>query len=186
MSRISAHSSRHRRGFTLVELLVGVSISAIVIGGVLAAYTFLGRNLGRLVNLEHQQLQSRRALKYFTQDLSTASSITTATVSSIVMTKPLASSTATITYVYDSGTLTRYYLIPPATVATPTIMLQNLTSFSFKYYNSSGTEVTSSPQSVKTAEFIYASAEGSNNGYTRTTFSSVSPRVVVRNKPLLQ
>jgi prepilin-type N-terminal cleavage/methylation domain-containing protein len=201
MSRISAHSSRAcperveraRRGFTLVELMVSLSVSAIVLGGVLAAYIFLGRNLARLVNTQHQQVQSRRTLVMFTKDLSTASALSTATTSRITLTKPVASGNATVAYVYTApspasaanGTLVRTETLPSSSPTTLTI-LSGLTSFTFNYYNGGGTAVTSSPQSVKTVEFTFASAAGNANNATLTAFNSVSPRVVLRNKPVLQ
>jgi prepilin-type N-terminal cleavage/methylation domain-containing protein len=201
MSRISAHSSRAcpgpvaraGRGFTLVELMVSLSVSAIVLGGVLAAYIFLGRNLARLVNSQHQQVQSRRTLVMFTKDLSTASVLSTATTSQILLTKPVSSGNATVTYTYTApspataanGTLVRTETLPSASPTTLTI-LSGLTSFTFSYYNGGGTAVTSSPQSVKTVEFSFASAAGSATNSTRTTFNSVSPRVVLRNKAVLQ
>jgi prepilin-type N-terminal cleavage/methylation domain-containing protein len=201
MSHISAHSSRAcperveraRGGFTLVELMVSLSVSAIVLGGVLAAYIFLGRNLARLVNTQHQQVQSRRTLVMFTKDLSTASALSTATTSQITLTKPVSSGNATVAYVYTApspasaanGTLVRTETLPSSSPTTLTI-LSGLTSFTFNFYNGGGTAVTSSPQSVKTVEFSFASAAGNANNATLTAFNSVSPRVVLRNKPVLR
>jgi prepilin-type N-terminal cleavage/methylation domain-containing protein len=193
MLRINVHSSSPRRGFTLVEVLVSLSVSAIVIGGVLGAYVFLGRNLGRMVNLQQQQVQSRRTLRMFIQDLSTASSLSTATTSALTITKPVSTGTATVSYSYTgpspstaaNGTLVRTETSPSSSVTTLTI-LSGLTSFTFNYYNNGGTAVTAATQSVKTVEFSFASAAGDSNSSTLTTFNSVSPRVVLRNKAALQ
>jgi prepilin-type N-terminal cleavage/methylation domain-containing protein len=188
MSRTSVHSSRARGGFTLVELMVSLSISAVVIGGVLSAYIFLGRNLGRMVNVQHQMMQSRRTLEMFKKDVGQASALTTATAAQVVLTKPVSSGTATVTYSYDSaaGKLDRTEVVAPATSGTPLTIVSGLTAFTFSYYNSGGTAVTSSAQSVKSVEFAYTSTNGSANGSTLTTFNSVSPRIVLRNKPILQ
>jgi len=45
-------------GFTLLELLISMSIATVLIAGVLSSYTYLGRNLVRNANL--QQLVSCR------------------------------------------------------------------------------------------------------------------------------
>jgi prepilin-type N-terminal cleavage/methylation domain-containing protein len=193
MLRINVHSSAPRRGFTLVELMVSLSVSLIVVGGVLGAYVFLGRNLGRMVNLQHQQVQSRRALRMFIQDLSTASSLSVGTTSQLTMTKPVSTGTATVSYAYTApspatdanGTLTRTETLPSASPTTFTI-LSGLTTFTFNYYNNGGTAITAATQSVKTVEFSFASAAGNSNSNTLTTYTSVSPRVVLRNKAALQ
>ncbi len=172
--------------------MVSLSVSAIVLGGVLAAYVFLGRNLARMVNLQHQQVQSRRTLVMFTKDLSTASALTTATTSQLALSKPVSGGTGTVNYTYTApnpstaanGTLVRAETLPSGT--TTLTILSGLTSFTFNYYNGGGTAVTSSPQSVKSVELSFSSAAGDSNSATLTTFSSVSPRVVLRNKPVLQ
>src|SRR5687767_5062228 len=107
MSRISDRSPQ--RGFTLVELMVAVSAMAIVFAGIFAAYLFVGRNLTRLVNFQRQEVESRRALRQFTQDLSAAINLTTATSTQIALTKPTATGTTTVSYTYSSahGTLAR-------------------------------------------------------------------------------
>lgn len=187
MSRISAHSSR-RRGFTLVELLVATSVAAIVLAGVLSAYLFLGRNLTRLMNTQQQDVQSRRALRNFTSDLSAAIQLSTATSSQLVLTKPKAGGTTTVSYVYAAPS--------PATAANGTLkrtdngvertVLSSLTAFALTYYNEAGTAITPNAQSVKAVEFSYASAAGVASAGTQSAYTTVSPRVVLRNKPVLQ
>ncbi|HZQ36309.1 MAG TPA: prepilin-type N-terminal cleavage/methylation domain-containing protein [Dehalococcoidia bacterium] len=183
MSRINDHNTPATRGFTLVELMVALSVSLIIVGGVLAAYLFIGRNLTRLINLQQQDVQSRRTLRRFTQDLSAAISLSTATTSQLVFTKPTSSGNVTITYTYTAGgngTLSRN------DGTTTQTLLSNVTSFTVNYYNESGTAVTSSPQSVKSAEIVFTSAVGTAAAGTLASFSTVSPRVVLRNKPALQ
>ena len=53
--RLAQGARRKSRGFTLVEMMVGMSCSLIVICAVLSTYTFLGRNLTRMTHA--QQLQ---------------------------------------------------------------------------------------------------------------------------------
>lgn len=161
--------------------MVAVSAMAIVFAGIFAAYLFVGRNLTRLVNFQRQEVESRRALRQFTQDLSAAISLTTATSTQIALTKPTATGTTTVSYTYSSanGMLTR-----TDTAGTRTI-LSGLTAFTLSYFNETGSS-TASTQSVKGVEFSYSSAVGTAASGTRASYTTVSPRVVLRNKPALQ
>jgi prepilin-type N-terminal cleavage/methylation domain-containing protein len=184
MSPTSDHRSRRgrRRGFTLVEIMVATSISAIVFAGILAAYLFVGRNLTRLVNIQHQEVESRRTLRLVTQDVSAAIQLTTATSSQLNLTKPTSGGTTTVSYSYSSanGTLSR-----TDSVGTQTL-LSGLTDFTITYYNEGGTAVSSNTQSVKAVEVSFTSAAGTANIGTRASYTTVSPRVLLRNKAVLQ
>lgn len=161
--------------------MVATSLLAVVLAGVLAAYLFVGRNLTRLVNVQHQEVESRRTLRTFTQDLSAAIQLSTATDTNLTLTKPTAGGTVTVSYTYSSaaGTLVR------TEAGANNTLLSGLTSFTITYYNEAGTVVTSSPQSVKAVEFAFASATGSAASGTKASYTTVSPRVLLRNKPAL-
>ncbi|HEX7631695.1 MAG TPA: prepilin-type N-terminal cleavage/methylation domain-containing protein, partial [Lacunisphaera sp.] len=64
-----AHRFSSAKAFTLTELLIGMTLSLIVMTAVLTSYTFMGRNLFRLANQQTLQTQSRRTLQYFQQDV---------------------------------------------------------------------------------------------------------------------
>jgi prepilin-type N-terminal cleavage/methylation domain-containing protein len=170
------------RGFTLVELLVATSLSAIVFAGVLSAYLFIGRNLTRLVNFQQQEVESRRTLRYLTEDVSAATVLTTATASRLDLTKPASGGSTAISYVYSPGdqTLTR---TDPSGTRT---LLTGLTDFSLLYYNRTGMAIASSLLSVKSIELSFSSTAGSAASGTLASYSTVSPRIVMRNKPVLE
>ncbi len=178
MSRTSAHSRRGAAAFTLTELLIAVSLSAILFAAVFSAYLFLGRNLTRLVNGQQQQVESRRALRLFTQDLSAAFRLTTASASQLTLTTTTAS-TPTVTYTYSSGnsTLTR-----TDSSGTQTLV-RGITpnTFAFTYYNETGATVTAL-QSIKSVEMSFSTTHGSTTAGTQAAYRTVSPRVVLRNK----
>jgi prepilin-type N-terminal cleavage/methylation domain-containing protein len=184
MSPTSGHNRRGagRSGFTLVEVMVATSVSAIVFAGIITAYLFVGRNLTRLVNLQQQEVESRRTLRHVTQDLSAAIQLTTATSSQVVMTKPTSSGTTTVTYTYTSGT---GKLARTDSAGTQTL-LSGVTAFTINYYNESGTAITSSPHSVKAVEFSFTAAAGTSGSGTLASYTTVSPRVLLRNKTVLQ
>jgi hypothetical protein len=165
-----------------VEILVATSVSAIIFAGILTAYLFVGRNLTRLVNLQHQEVESRRALRYVTQDVSSAIALTSATTSLLALTKPTSSGTASVSYSYSSGSGT---LSRTDSAGTQTI-LTGLTSFSITYYNEGGTAISSSPQSVKSVEMAFTATAGSSGSGTLARYTTVSPRVILRNKQILE
>jgi prepilin-type N-terminal cleavage/methylation domain-containing protein len=185
MCRISVPDTPRRRdrraGFSLVELVVATSIAAIVLTAILSAYLFVGRNLARLVNTQEQEVKSRRTLRLFTSDVSAAIRLNSATSTGFALTKPLASGNATVSYTYatGNGTLTR-------TEGTSTqALLTGITAFSLEYYNESGSQTTSA-QSVKSVELSFTTAAGNASIGTLASYTTVSPRVVLRNKMALE
>lgn len=99
--------SKSFRAFTLVELLVGATLSAAVMAAVLSSYIYLGRSLARLANQQTLETEGRRTLGYFAQDVQSASGLTdTVNLSDtrVSLLVPTAAGTSTITYYYNSTT----------------------------------------------------------------------------------
>jgi type II secretory pathway component PulJ len=92
-------------GFTLVELLVGATLSAAVMAAVFSSYLYLGRSLARLANQQILETEARRTLGYFIQDVQTATGLAdTANLSAtrLSLTVPGGTATNTITYYYNN------------------------------------------------------------------------------------
>lgn len=73
-----------KRGFTLVEVLIGMTLSLMVMGAVLSGYVYLGRNFTRSLGLSSAneptlESQGRRTLALFAQDVRMASGVDPAT-----------------------------------------------------------------------------------------------------------
>jgi len=69
-------------GFTLVEVLIGLTLSLMVMGAVLSGYVFLGRNFSRTLGISSAneptlESQGRRTLSSFMQDVRMASGLIT-------------------------------------------------------------------------------------------------------------
>jgi prepilin-type N-terminal cleavage/methylation domain-containing protein len=181
MSPIKGHKTNRgaARGFTLVELMIAMSLSAVVFAAILSAYVFIGRNLARLVNFQQQESQCRRILTTLAKDVGMAMRVTTASDTQLTLTVPTASSPATVVYNYGNGRLTR-------TDSTgTTTLLTGVTAFDFNYYNRTGAASTS-PLSIKLVELSYTSMVGNSANGTQARYAMVSPRLVLRNTPLLQ
>lgn len=96
-------------GFTLVEVLVGATLSAAVMAAVLSSYIYMGRGLGRLANQQTLEMEGRRTLALFARDVRMTSSLVTVSTSPtspaanrVDLTVPTASGTNTITYYYNN------------------------------------------------------------------------------------
>jgi len=175
-------------GFTLVELMVAMSLSFVVIAVTLAAYTFVGRNLTRMANMQSLEATSRRAFFILKKDVSTATQITSASATQLVLTLPTA--TASVTYSYSNGNLTRTPSVVSAPEDSNTSLLTKIDTtatspFAFNYFDSAGNSVTG-VASIKAVELTFTSAlTNSKDNLKRTRYTAVSPRVVLGNRSLL-
>ena len=159
-------------------------ISAIVFLAIFSAYIFMARNLTRLANFQQQQVQDRRAFYVVSKDVNDATNVTSATSTSLSLTL---SSGASIDYTYTPpipgpplipGTLTRRVNgVMPAP-----ILLSNLTSFTFNYFNQTGVG-PASMINTKQIEMVYSSAVGDGANGTRAPDNVVSSRMVMRGRP---
>lgn len=193
----AASALRVSKGFTLVELLIGATLSAAVMAAVFSSYLYLGRSLARLANQQTLETEARRALGYFTQDVEQATGVDSTGTSpkvlpdatKVTLTLPSTSTVATnyVTYTYDStaATLTR----TPAG-GTAQILLRNITSLSLGYYDSSGNKYTSYTDylaGIKQLSLEFSTQTGSAPNGTRTPVLQVaSGRLILRNRGFLQ
>jgi Tfp pilus assembly protein PilW len=208
----AAGSPRCRRGpaggFTLVELMIGASLSLIVMTAVLSSYLFLGRNLTRMANQQSVETEGRRLQAMFAQDTRAALGISNPTSSSLTLNLPVLSSTVTsrtVAYAYHASGTTLNGVSVPAYSVTRTyddasvspetrVLLRDVVplSFAFKYFDESGYEYTDPTsaayrQGLKQVAFSYVARTGSGvNGTLTPNYTAESPRFVLRNKGLLQ
>jgi prepilin-type N-terminal cleavage/methylation domain-containing protein len=191
---------RSRAGFTLVELLVGMSLALIVMTGVLSTFSFLGRNLARLAHQQKLETEARRTLAYFAQDVRMATGFPIGSPpSNTAATFTLLTSAGTTTTAYNyyaSATTVSGVSIPAGSLTrttpsggTPVILLTNLLSFDFDYYDANDTAVTdftNKVRSIKKVAMDFHSQTGrSADGTQAPVFPAASPRLTIRNKALL-
>ena len=125
------HGSKSAKGFTLVELLIGASLSAAVLAAVLSSYIFLGRQFARLANQQALETQARRAIGFFTQDVQRATGlvIVSTTPASpaanrLDLTVPTTTGISTVTYYFNSSlTAPTSVTISSTTVSMPAASL---------------------------------------------------------------
>ncbi|HKB56722.1 MAG TPA: prepilin-type N-terminal cleavage/methylation domain-containing protein [Lacunisphaera sp.] len=179
-------------GFTLVEVLVSMSLAAAVLAAVLSSFVFLGRNLARLANNQTLEAKGREALTYLRRDFALAEAVktgTTPTASSVTLVLPAGE----VTYTFDSaaGSLRRQ----SASGANPDfLLLKNdrcaCTTFAFDYYTTTGGAPTSQlnasanvPYGIKQIQVRFVlETPGTQAAATRVTYEAVSSRFLLRNK----
>ena len=197
------------RGFTLVELLIGATLSAAVMAAVFSSYLYLGRSLARLANQQTLETEARRALGHFAQDVEQATEIDTSVTlnaSRVSLKVPAATGTNTVTYYHNSGSsdtavtingtsvtmvanaLTR--CVYNGTTVSSQTLLRNITSLSLSFYDSSGNKYTNYTDylpGIKQLGLEFSTQTGSAPNGTRTPVHQVaSGRLILRNRSFLQ
>jgi prepilin-type N-terminal cleavage/methylation domain-containing protein len=180
------------RGFTLVELLIGTSLSAIILAGVLSAVLMIARSGYLLSNYIDMEKEARAALETIAVDARVTESISwqrasaTSPLTGIILTPP--GSTSGVRYDYDSttGTLNR---TEGGKVRILVSGIQSLTFSAYKYADVAGIEMidpavtsTSSLNGVTKMLQISLCSMRSRSTLVDATNNVVSARYVLRNK----
>jgi hypothetical protein len=189
----------------MVELLIGVSLSLIVITAVLSSYVFLARNFTRSIGLASSNKpslvnQSRIAVTYLSQDVRMATGITgTLSASEVTLIVPTNSGTKNITYYYNSSSssVTVYSVtVEPTSFSridrsnsTLLTLQTNLLTCTLTYYDGSGYPYTTYVNYLKGIKSLAlsstAQAGSSVNGTLSAIYQTSSAPLVFRNKSLL-
>lgn len=126
---------RPQRGFTLVEVMVGASISTFLLVGVLGTVLLMGRSSANIVNYSDIEAKARQSLEYFSREARIAYDVPAYGASSVTLSIPDTTSAPkgtgtgayTVTYAFDAanGLLTRTgppINNPTGTSATETVL----------------------------------------------------------------
>ena len=173
------------RGFTMVEVMIGATLSVFILAGVLSTFLFLGRSGANLRNYNDMEAQARKSLELFAEDTRQASAVSWSSGTSVTLTV----NSNFITYSFASGSFTRILITPTATIVKSTL-LTGITAFSFLAYDINGTAIsdfstaalrTTANNSTKQIQ-ISLSAARSTRTVTTATNIVLSARYVLRNK----
>jgi Tfp pilus assembly protein PilW len=155
------HTKTRRRvasaGFTLTEVLIGASLSTVVLAGVLSAFLMLGRSGVNVSNYAMSEAEIRRGVEEFSQDIRMASNVTWNSSTSVTLTVPNNYTTTAnqVTYAYDDsasgGTAQTFYRRPGNTssTASPLILVRNIASFSYARFNRLDTAATNDTETKR-------------------------------------
>ena len=191
--------------FTLVELLIAMSLSLMIMTAMLSSYVFIGRSFTRTLGIASAnqptlESQGRRAVAYFTQDVRMASGRTgTISASELTLMLPTSSGSTNITYYYNStaATVTVYGVVTLAnsltridrSTSTGLTLETNLLSCTFRYTDAAGNPYTTYVNylsGIKRISFASTAQTGSSvNGTLSQVYEFDSASMLLRNTPLL-
>lgn len=182
--------SSRTRGFTLVEILIGSTISAVILVGVLASFLMMGRNGYNAANYSMMEAEARRALETFSQEARMAKNIDWKSANEVSFEVVTSSgSTFWVTYGYDSSTSgtnaqTFYRKLGISTsTSNRLILVRNVTQFAFRRYKVVNGVDYAAANNLETKQ-IQLTLRAVRTGITTVaaTNAVLSARVVLRNK----
>lgn len=163
--------------------MVGATLSAFVLAGILSTFLFLGRSGANLRNYSDMESQARKALEVFAQDVRQASAITWTASSSVT----LVVNTVSITYTHETANKTFTRAIGTSSQTLITGIANG--SFAFKAFNVAGSAMPLTTAAERTAassstKQLQISLEANRNTTTVATATNLvlSARYVLRNK----
>ncbi len=126
---------RSATGFSLVELMISLTLIMLLTLALLTSFTFIARGDRSLTNYGDMNAQARKLLEQLGQDLRSATDVLDFSTTSLTLTVPTnttGTTTQSVIWSFDSvsGTVTRQSNSGTATLA------RNVDTFSFYYYNS--------------------------------------------------
>jgi hypothetical protein len=181
-----------RAAFTIVEVMIGATVGAVVMASVFSTYIFLGRNLARLSSYQALEHESRKALAYLTQDFRQAQTVksgTTPTDAQVTLVLPAGE----VVYTFDAAAKS---LRRQATFGAnrDSYLLRNsyceCTAFQFRFFTlndgaptDQSTPGRNVPFSIKQIEVGYVvESPATWSAETRTRFAVASARYLIRNR----
>lgn len=142
---MSAGLHRHprRRGaFSLVELLISLTLIMMLTLALLTSFVFIARGDRSLQNYSDMNAQARKLLEQLGQDLRAATDVTDFTPSVLTLTVPtnrFATATEDVVWAFDAADST----VTRQTAASTTVFARDVITFAFYYANGNNVQTTS-------------------------------------------
>lgn len=136
-SRISSNfqQAQHRSGWTLVELMIAMTLGMIVMGVVILTIIFVQRSFAIVGNYHDLDKDSRQTLDVLSRDIRSISNLTTFTSSSTSARITLVDMVGNqIDYKWNGSNFTRSVTAPGAGSAITTVVLKNCDYLSISNY----------------------------------------------------
>lgn len=192
IERNSAATRAPRAGFTLSEVLIATTLSALVLAAVMSTFVFIGRTGFRTSSLSELEAEVRRGLETFAEEARLACDVHWNNAQSVTLTLPASAPATTVTYAYDadsrSSTYRSFYRVVGDSTSTQPrrALIRNLTSdFTFKRYKletAAGGDNTAANDTETKQLQIVLRAERTTGAIAATNQSVSSARYILRNK----
>lgn len=186
-----ATARRHRRGFTLAEVMIASALSTMILAGVMSAFLFIGRTGFGLGNYSEMEAQVRRALDQFATDARMARDIRWHDAQRITLYLPTTGTgVQPVTYGYQIGATGpgSFYRQPgePDSAGSRQVLVQQIApDFSFQRYKlgPSGVLENRAANDLET-KLVQITLRATRRGVTVADASQAafSARYVLRNK----
>ena len=180
-------SKQAKKGFTLPEMMITLTISAIVLTSAYATLASLAKGSRSMINFSEMNTTSRFALEMFGRDARMARDVEVSTPSRVRLEREIDGTTYDVEYVYDAqaGTFRRtIYNNDTNTIATGVarpdrVLIYDVSDLNLNYYTLRHA-VTDRPIEVKHVQ-LEAVLERQVISLTNTNYI-ISARFMMRNK----
>jgi prepilin-type N-terminal cleavage/methylation domain-containing protein len=183
--RRSATALRKTRGFTLVEIMVTITIFTIVMASMVPTFIFFAKGMASLGNYSSMSMSSRNALEHFSRDVHVAEEILVASADQIRVQLPSDAGSFVVDYEYDAdtGNFTRSkYEADGATLLTTTVLFSDVIEFDLVFYNRRDVVVPDGASIENETKTIQLNAKLLKKVInTNTTDYIISARFLMRN-----
>lgn len=180
--------SRLKKGFTLVELMISMTLSSFVLASVTSTFIAFARGANSIGAYTEMSSQSRKTLEIFARDIRAAEEIASATGSSITITMPDNAfySGQTIEFIYDNvfELVSRVEYDSGGTLISNDVLLDGVAAFTFTVYDPLGSELAfDTPSLLLSIKSIQMDSELFRKiSSTDATDHIISARFMMRNR----
>jgi type II secretory pathway pseudopilin PulG len=183
------NSRGHSRAsaYTLVEVLISMSLATIILASVLGSFLMLGRSGINLGNYNEMESEARLSLEQFGQDVRQASDIMWVSGDELTLSFPAAKTPNRVTYKHDGGDFIRQLRAPDNTLLAARTLINGVTEFELIGYNIAGEAISDAAtiaEANRETKQLQLSLKASRSRATVATATNtvLSARFILRNK----
>lgn len=181
-------NKKTNRGFTLVEVIVAMTLSLLILGGVMGSFMMFVRSSIRLANYDEMETQATRALEFLARDARMAQEfnaelgkIVSKSIDEITLKVPQTDGTIkSVVYAFVAADKT---FVRTVDANPPQTLISNIVSGSGRFlaYNLAGQEAANRFETNQIKITMTASPD-TKGLYASTTKRIISARFVLRNR----
>ncbi len=172
-----------RQGFTLVEIMVTVTVLALVLASMIPTFIFFSKSIASLGNYTTMSRESRGGLERFSRDLHAVQSLLKAEEQEITFVLPDDAGGDTVSYKYDASKkqVTRTSTDPDGNVSSK-MLFDDVENFKMIYFNRLDVDITGQPSILAEAKSVQVKAKLVKKVITTdNTDYIISARFLMRN-----
>jgi len=175
---------RGRRGFTLVEMMVTVTLLGLVLVTIIPTFGVFARSIAGLGNYSAMSRDSRSGLELISRDFRAAEDLTLANSGEVTLVLPADAGGGTVNYKYNiSEESFVRTAVPDSGITSEDKLFLDVKEFSMVYYNKRGDDVTEEASILAEAKSVQMNAKLVKKVLTTdNTDYIISARFLMRNK----